>query len=73
MKRLLSAILMVLLLVQALPLKALASAGHVLTEEEREQLNASALQFYQNERLLELCARWKDDYEIETHPELLEY
>lgn len=51
-----------------------APAGdHVLTEEEREQLNASALQYYQNERLLELCAQWKGDYEIETHPELLEY
>ena len=51
-----------------------APAGdHVLTEEEREQLNASALQYYQNERLLELCAQWKGDYETETHPELLEY
>ena len=51
-----------------------APAGeHVLTDDEREQLNASALQYYQNERLMELCARWKDDYEIETHPELLEY
>ena len=51
-----------------------APAGeHALTDDEREQLNASALQYYQNERLMELCARWKDDYEIETHPELLEY
>ncbi len=51
-----------------------APAGdHVLTAEEREQLNASALQYYQNERLLELCAQWKGDYDIETHPELLEY
>ena len=51
-----------------------APAGdHVLTDEEREQLNASALTYYQNERLLELCAEWKDDYDIETHPELLEY
>ena len=51
-----------------------APAGdHALTEEEREQLNASALQYFQNERLLELCAQWKGDYEIETHPELLEY
>ena len=51
-----------------------APAGdHVLTEEEQAQLNASALQFYQNERLLELCEAWKDDYDIETHPELLEY
>ena len=33
-----------------------APAGdHVLTEEEREQLNASTLQYYQTERLLELC------------------
>ena len=49
-----------------------APAGdHVLTEEEREQLNASTLQYYQTERLLELCDTWKADYEIETHPELL--
>ena len=34
MKKWLSAILMVLLLVQAMPLGALAGAGHVLTEEE---------------------------------------
>ena len=51
-----------------------APAGdHVLTDEEREQLNASALQYYQNERLMELCSEWRPDYEIETHPELLEY
>ena len=34
MKRLLSALLMVLLLIEALPLNALAAAGHVLTEKE---------------------------------------
>ena len=51
-----------------------APAGdHVLTDEEKEQLNASALQYFQNERLMELCAEWKDGYDIETHPELLEY
>ena len=51
---------------------AVAPAGdHVLTEEERKQLNENALQFYQNERLWELCDTWKADYEIETHPELL--
>jgi hypothetical protein len=51
---------------------AVAPAGeHVLTEEEREQLNATTLQYYQNERLVELCENWKADYEIETHPELL--
>ena len=49
-----------------------APAGdHVLTDEEREQLNSATLQYYQNERLLELCDTWKPDYEIETHPELL--
>ena len=49
-----------------------APAGaHMLTDEEREQLNAATLQYYQNERLLELCETWKSDYEIETHPELL--
>lgn len=49
-----------------------APAGdHVLTDEEREQLNAATLQYYQNERLLDLCETWKSDYEIETHPELL--
>lgn len=49
-----------------------APAGdHVLTDEEREQLNAATLQYYQNERLIELCETWKPEYEIETHPELL--
>ena len=47
--------------------------AHVLTEEEQEQLDASALQYYKNERLQELIAGWKADYEIETHPEMLEY
>lgn len=49
-----------------------APAGdHVLTEEEREQLNQSALEYYQNLRLQELFEKWKSDYDIETHPELL--
>ncbi|MBQ3477684.1 MAG: peptidylprolyl isomerase [Clostridia bacterium] len=49
-----------------------APAGdHVLTDEEREQLNATVLQYYQNEKLLELCDTWKPNYDIETHPELL--
>ena len=57
---------------QQMYIDAEAPAGdHVLTEEEREQLNASTLQYYQTERLLELCDTWKADYEIETHPELL--
>ncbi len=45
----------------------------MLTDEKQEQLNASVLQYYQNEWLLELCTHWKGDYDIETHPELLEY
>ena len=45
----------------------------MLTDEKQEQLNASVLQYYQNEWLLELCAQWKGDYDIETHPKLLEY
>ncbi len=45
----------------------------MLTDEKQEQLNASVLQYYQNEWLLELCTQWKGDYDIETHPELLEY
>ena len=49
-----------------------APAGeHALTDEERTQLNAATLQYYQNERLLELCDTWKANYDIETHPELL--
>ena len=49
-----------------------APAGdHVLTDEEREQLNQSALEYYQNLRLQELFEEWKPDYDIETHPELL--
>jgi hypothetical protein len=43
----------------------------VLTDEERTQLNAATLLYYQNERLMELCDTWKPDYDIETHPELL--
>lgn len=44
---------------------------HVLTDEERTQLNAATLQYYQNERLQELCDTWRTNYDIETHPELL--
>ncbi len=47
--------------------------GEAVSDEKQEQLNASVLQYYQNEWLLELCAQWKGDYDIETHPELLEY
>ncbi len=46
---------------------------HVLTDEERELLNAAALRYYQLEKLNELVDGWQADYEIETHPELLMY
>ena len=39
----------------------------MLTDEKQEQLNASVLQYYQNEWLLELCAQWKGDYRSEEH------
>ena len=49
------------------------AGAHVLTEEERELLNASAERFYQLQKLNSLLEAWQADYEIETHPELLTY
>ena len=46
---------------------------HVLTDEERELLNAAALRYYQMEKLNALVEGWQGEYEIETHPELLKY
>ena len=45
---------------------------HELTAEERETLNASALRYYQDQELEKLIAVWRDEYDIETHPELLD-
>ena len=45
---------------------------HELTGEEQETLNASALTYYQNQALEALMAEWRGEYEIETHPELLD-
>ncbi len=45
---------------------------HELTSEERETLNASALRYYQDQELEKLIAVWRDEYDIETHPELLD-
>lgn len=51
-----------------------APAGaHVLTEDEKQLLNAAALRYYQLEKLNGLVDDWQADYEIETHPELLKY
>lgn len=46
---------------------------HVLTDEERQMLNAAAERYYQLEKLNALIDQWQGDYEIETHPELLKY
>ena len=43
-----------------------------MTGEEQETLNASALYYYQNQELEALMADWREEYEIETHPELLD-
>ena len=54
-------------------------AAHVLgriadisSKEERETLNASALVYYQNQELEKLMIDWREEYEIETHAELLD-
>ena len=49
------------------------AGAHVLTDEERELLNAAALRYYQMEKLNDLIDGWQADYEIEAHPELLKY
>ena len=49
------------------------AGDHVLTDDERKLLNAAALRYYQLEKLNGLVEGWRADYEIETHPELLEY
>lgn len=48
------------------------SGAHELTPDERETLTASALNYYQNEALEKLIDDWRDEYDIETHPELLD-
>ena len=45
----------------------------MLTAEEQETLNASALMYYQGLELEGLMETWKDEYDIETHPELLDF
>ncbi|MBR2797170.1 MAG: peptidylprolyl isomerase [Clostridia bacterium] len=46
---------------------------HVLTDDEKQLLNAAALRYYQLEKLNGLVEEWQAEYEIETHPELLKY
>lgn len=45
------------------------AGAHVLTEEERAVLEESAFYAAQATRLNTLVQEWKQDYEIETHPE----
>ena len=49
------------------------AGDHVLTDDERELLNKSALHYYQVEELMKLFEEWKTEYDIETHVELLKY
>ncbi|MBQ6122899.1 MAG: hypothetical protein IJI59_14330, partial [Clostridia bacterium] len=49
------------------------AGDHALTEDEKELLKTSALHYYQVEQLQKLFEEWKPEYDIETHPELLEY
>ncbi len=46
--------------------------AHELTAEEHSALNASALYYYQTLELEKQMEDWMDEYEIETHPELLD-
>ena len=43
-----------------------------MTADEQETLNTSALYYYQNQELEKLISQWRGEYEIETHPELLD-
>ena len=49
------------------------AGDHVLTDDERQLLNVAAQRYYLEQRLNELIEGWEADYEIETHPELLQY
>ena len=49
------------------------AGDHVLTESEEELLKQSTLYASQVQALTALMEQWKQDYDIETHPELLKY
>ena len=51
----------------------LPAGDHVLTGDEEELLKQAALYASQVDALEALFERWKPDYDIETHPELLKY
>ena len=43
-----------------------------LTDSEKETLKESAAWYYQGVELGKLAEEWKQEYEIEIHPELLD-
>ncbi len=47
------------------------SGEYELTNEEQEALKAAALYYYRSMELDKLITAWRNDYEIELHPELL--
>ena len=49
----------------------MATGAHALTDEEQKALEEAALYAARLERLHTLMETWKQDYEIETHPELI--
>ncbi len=49
------------------------AGDHVLTDNERELLEQSATYYFQVQKLTELFEEWKQEYDIETHLELLKY
>ena len=49
------------------------AGDHVLTDDERELLKESAIYYYQVQELTKQIEAWKQDYDIETHPEMLKY
>ena len=48
-----------------------ATGAHALTDEEQKALEEAALYAARLDRLHTLMETWKQDYEIETHPELI--
>ena len=49
----------------------MATGAHALTDEEQKALEEAALYAARLDRLHTLMETWKQDYEIETHPELI--
>jgi len=61
-----------LLTFRILPKDQAAETFVEMDADEQETLNTSALYYYQNQELEKLISQWRGEYEIETHPELLD-